>query len=177
MGVARPVRHVVPAALVLMACAGCSSTPAPERADVKERTASIETAATTIMPAIGEAVGVTSYSSSGRARWLYCGSPPSPTGAEYVAEVSITGTSSVASTYEDSIIASLGSQGWTIDSTTADVIEAHDDQIELTARYEGGLLRLTVTAPCLDLSGDDVETLSDLPSADLGLTATPLPGS
>ncbi len=144
---------------------------------MEERTASVRTAATTVMPAIGEAVGVTSYSSSGQARWLSCGNPPSPTGAEYVAEVSITGTTSVASTYEDSILASLDSEGWTIDSNTADIIEAHDDELELVARYEGGLIRLTLSAPCLDLSGDDVDTLSDLPSADLGLTATPPPGS
>lgn len=172
----RSRRHAALATIALLASAGCSSTPAVERTDVKERTESVQAAATTIMPAVGEAVGVTSYSSSGQARWLSCGSPPSPTGAEYVAEVSITGTTSVASTYADSIVTALDSQGWTIDSSTADVIEAHDDEHEFTARYEGGLVRLMLTAPCLDLSGDDVETLGDLPSADLGLTATPPPG-
>ena len=160
---------------VALATSGCSGDddPVDQRDDVADRTASVQAAAQTLIPAVGDGVGVLSYSSSGQARWQICGMPPSPSGAEYVAEVSITATESVPSSYADSIVAAVESQGWTIDSSTADVIVAVNDDLELTARYQGGVINLMISAPCLDVSGDDAERLADLPADDLALTATP----
>ncbi|WP_135804888.1 hypothetical protein [Aeromicrobium chenweiae] len=75
-----------------------------------------------------------SYSSSGSGGWATCGMEPRPSGARYVAEVAITQTDTPASDHPDSIESALRSDGWTIEQSAQEVVEASQDGLELRAR-------------------------------------------
>jgi hypothetical protein len=165
----RLVRVVVVVMMIgsLFGCGG-SDKPNPrliEKADAT-RAAARET-----FPLIGKAVKASSYTSTGGGRWEGCGMP-SPSGAEYVAEVAITMTRVGSSEYHNLIESVLASAGWKVEKSTSELVEASKDGLRLRADYGTAAINLSIASGCVDSSRNSVRKLTDKPREELDL---PLP--
>jgi hypothetical protein len=161
---------VAAAVMMIGALAACGGSDDPDP-QAPERAEATRAAATETFPLIGEAVEALTYSGSGGGRWAVCGMEPSPSGAEYVAEIAIVQTNVGASTYPAGIETALTSAGWTVEEPTAEALEATKDDLRLRARYGDGGINLAIRSGCVDLSEDAVRELTDQPVDDLGVPA------
>lgn len=166
----RRMRAVVVMMMIgsLFGCGG-SDEPDPHLAEKADAT---RAAAREAFPLIGKAVKALSYTSTGGGRWEICGMEPSPTGAEYVAEVAITQANAGSSEYPGLIESVLTSAGWKVDKPTGEAVEASKDGLQLRARYGDGGINLSIRSGCVDSSKSSIRKLTDKPRDELGL---PLP--
>lgn len=151
----------------LIGCGGSGGSDGPGAARAPQRADAARTTATKTFSLVGEAVQALSYSSSGAAGWTICGMEPSPSGAEYVAELAITQSNTGASEQAALISSSLASAGWKVEQPTADLVEASKDG--LTFRADRGT-NLSISSGCVDLPEDEVRRLTDEPRDDLGIS-------
>ncbi|MEJ7634502.1 hypothetical protein [Aeromicrobium sp.] len=147
---------------------GCGGSEEPNP-DVYKRADATKSAAAEVFPLIGEAVKASSYTSSGGGRWDICGMEPSPTGAEYVAEVAVTDSNTVASEQADLIASALTSVGWKVEPPTSELVEASKDGLQFAARYGDLAINLSIRSGCVDSSANSSRKLSDKRIEDLGL--------
>jgi hypothetical protein len=167
------MRHVKVVVIMVMigslfGCGG-SDKPNPRLADKADAT---RAAARETFPLIGKAVKAVSYTSTGGGRWEICGMEPSPTGAEYVAEVAIALTNVGSSEYPNLIESVLKSAGWKVEKRTSEVVKASKDELLLRADYGDGGINLSIASGCVDSSKNSIRKLTDKSREELGL---PLP--
>lgn len=158
----------------LFGCGGSDGSGGPGRsggsdAELAKRADTTRAAAVEAFPAVGEAVEALSFSGSGGGRWAICGMQPSPSGAEYVAEIAITQTNTGSSEYPDGIESALTSAGWTVDNRTGEVVEASKDGLSFRARYGSGGINLSIRSGCVDAPKDVIAKLTDEPADKLGV--------
>ena len=137
--------------------------------EARQKAASTQTEASSTFATVGRALDARTYSSGGTGRWKTCGMPPTPSGAQYDAQVTVVQTNVAPSMYSDVITEALRSSGWTIESDSGEWIEARKDGITFRAKYGGAGADLSIDSGCVDLSGDSVEGLTELPTDDLGI--------
>lgn len=164
------MRRLIPVVvlMVLGGLSGCGGSDAPDPG-LPKRAEATRAAAVKVFSQIGDALQVTSYTSTGGGRWEICGMLPSPSGAEYVAEVGITGAEAASTEYPEIIEATLTSAGWKVAQRTSEVIEASKDGLQLRARYGRAGINVSMTGGCIDASGNVIDKLTDEPRDDLGL--------
>ncbi|MRJ75414.1 hypothetical protein GEV29_02590 [Aeromicrobium sp. SMF47] len=155
----------------LFGCGGSAGSDGSDGSgsDASKRADTTRAAAREAFPAVGEAVEAASFSGSGGGRWAICGMQPSPSGAEYVAEIAITQTNTGSSEHPDGIESALTSTGWTVDNRTGEVVEASKDGLTFRARYGSGGINLSIRSGCVDASKDVVAKLTDEPADNLGV--------
>ncbi len=150
---------------------GCGGSGKPDPRP-QERAAATRAAAAEVFPLVGKAVKALSYTSTGSGQWGICGMEPSPTGAEYSAEVAVTQSNTGASEQADLIVSALKSAGWKVKAPTSEVVEASKNGLAFRAEYGGGV-NLSIRSGCVDASKDDIGKLTDEPAKDLGLPLSP----
>ena len=160
----------VAALAVLSGCGGADGGGVP-RGEASQRAEEIRTEAAVLFPKLAASMSAVSFTGSGTARWKICGMPPHPSGAEYVAEVTVdqadTGVSGRLAAVEEL----LDGQGWTLVEDTSGTVTSSKQGTTLTARVAGGGASLALSSGCLDLSGDLIDELTDPGRRDdLGLT-------
>ncbi|MEV7398281.1 hypothetical protein [Aeromicrobium sp. NPDC092404] len=160
---------VVVVVMMILSLSGCGGSDEPD-ARPDERAEVTRAAAAEVFPLIGKAVEALSYSSTGGGAWSICGMEPSPSGAEYVAEVAVTQTNVGSSQYPQLIESALTSAGWKVGTSSSELVKAAKDGLDLRARFGAGGINLSVTSGCLDLSKDTIRELTDKPRDDLGLS-------
>lgn len=161
----RPMRFVV-ILMVLGSLFGCGGGSDEPSAKVEDRAAATRAAAAEVFPLVGKAVEAGGYSSSGSGRWVICGMEPSPSGAEYEADVAITQANTGLSERGELIASALRSAGWKVDPPTGELVRATKDG--MTFRADRGT-NLSITSGCVDTSEDSVRTLTEKSPTDLGL--------
>ncbi len=154
----------------LFGCGG-SDGGAVTREQASQRSEEIRTEAAGLFPKLATSMSAVSFTGSGTARWKICGMPPSPNGAEYVAELTVDQANTGVAERLAAVKELLDGQGWTLDKETSGTVTSSKQDTTLTARVAGGGAYLTLSSGCLDLSGDLIDELTDPARRDdLGLT-------
>ncbi|NRQ49268.1 hypothetical protein [Aeromicrobium stalagmiti] len=164
-------RGVVVVVMMIGSLFGCgaSDSGGDEPAKAEQRADATRAAAKETFPLVGDAVKALTYTSGGSGRWAICGMEPSPSGAEYAAEVAVTQSDTAASEQAELIASALTSAGWKVDETTSEAVTASKGGLAFRARYGDGGINLSITSGCVDVSKDRIRALTDEPSEDLGL--------
>jgi hypothetical protein len=164
---------IVASLVVLGVLSGCGGSDDGDvtREQASRRSDEIRTEATDLFPRLATSMTAVSFAGSGTARWKTCGMPPSPNGAEYVAELTVDQANTGVAERLAAVKELLDGQGWTLDKETSGTVTSSKQDTTLTARVAGGGAYVTLSSGCLDLSGDLVDELTDPGRRDdLGLT-------
>lgn len=139
-------------------CGGGGETVTREQAS--QRAEEIRTEASNLFPTLATSMSAISYTGSGQARWRICGMLPSPSGAEYLAEVTVDQANAGTTEQLAAITTVLDGQGWTSEKESSGAPTWSKQGATLTTRVKRGAAMLALSSGCLDLPGDLIDELT-----------------